>query len=387
MAQFSPLVLESGSFKLAGSGSILNYINFPLTKLYAPSSAYMTALPDPYYFQTSSADVETLSDAVSASVLVFAPQVTPEYQVFAINAILGVRTTTLTGALNGAGVRIGLQTANAQDRSVVQKVASTLTGFTYLNQGSEDAFAFVTPTSIPNTNTTYPAYIQGVLGMPSASFNNVILVQSREPGASAIVASGSLVYNQFIGYSSSLARITSSYGPLVLTSSNVGSRLDAVGSGDVLAQAALPLTASGWQKQVLGTAVSVTSNVAYSNLFTLTGLTAGTRYLVNFYLIASSAAATTGVQVRFISGSTDCRGTFSTPVSATAYSIQNSEGGNNITNLATAWPTANAKALVWGEFTFVKSGSVVPALQLKSEINASAVRAETGSVIFYRALQ
>ena len=283
-----------------------------------------------------------------------------------------------------------MQPANLADRSIIARVASTLTGFTLINQGTKDAFAFVLPASMAAINTIYPATVQGILTNSSTtgSFNNTLLLQSEIDASTVTAASGSLFYNQFIGYTTSSASpVTSSAKSLYISGSGGTTRMGAIGIGDTITGSVLPPTASLWLSQSLAAAVSTTSATAYSTIFTLTGLTVGKTYLVNFYLIGSSAATTTGLQVRAISGSTFYRGAIYSPASATAYSIQNSANGAEITNLSTAWPVANTKALVWGEYTFVKSGSVNPTIELKSEIAASAVTIETGSVVFYRAIE
>jgi hypothetical protein len=117
-------------------------------------------------------------------------------------------------------------------------------------------------------------------------------------------------------------------------------------------------------------------------VFIVTNLTNGAPYLVNFYLIGRSAATGTGVQIRAVSGS-NFNGSIYVPSSATAIGIQNSAGGTDITNLATAFPAATADRLIWGEYTFI-ANSTSHSIELKSEVSASAVSINTGSVIFYR---
>lgn len=375
MAEYFPLINTTGSLSVANSSVLLGPMYYSASLVV--SRSFQTTLPDPYHFITSSADItDNGNQATSQSVAVFTQQTLPEKYYYLGNAILGVRS-----AATATGVRIGLRKANTADGFFVVKTgALSLTAFTYLFQGSADAFAYVAAGTTTATNTTYPAYIQGVFNNSTTTgeFSNRILFQS-ETAQIVTTASGSLFYNTFAGYSSSLNPTQSGF-PLVLSSS----RVSAVPSGDTITQSAIFPTQSRWISQSL--AVNVTNGLsavtAYNNVFTLTGLTTGQRYLVNFYFIASSPLTTTGVQIRAVTGSA-YRGTIYIPTSGTAFSLQNSADGNNITNLATAWQTNNAKRLAYGEYTFVK-GTTDPQIQLKSEVSGSIVTIFSGSVVFYR---
>jgi uncharacterized delta-60 repeat protein len=163
---------------------------------------------------------------------------------------------------------------------------------------------------------------------------------------------------------------------------NSGS-LNTVSGSDTITQSFLPSTSSLWLSQSLATTVVNTSNTVYATVFTLTGLTTGQRYLANLYMIGSSAISTVGFRMRVVTGS-QYMGTLWTPISTTAPAIQNSANGDNITSIiATSWPTSGGKYLVHGEYTFVK-GATDPQVQILTEGNGTAVRAFSGSVIFYR---
>lgn len=373
MAEYLPLILNTGSITTATSRYVINPIYHSASLVV--SRSFQTTLPDPYYFQTSSADLtDNGNQATSQSVFTFTAQTLPEQYYYLTNAILGVRS-----AATATGVRIGLRKANTADGFFVVKTgALSLTAFTYLFQGSADAFAYVAAGTTTATNTTYPAYIQGVLNNSSTTgdFRNTVLFQS-ETAQIVTTTSGSIFYNKFAGYSSSLNPTQSSF-PLIATSSG----LSVMPTGNTITQSVLLPTASRWISQSLATNVTSSLNAVYSNLFTLTGLTTGQRYLVNFYLIASSSLSTTGVQLRAVTGSA-YRGTIYSPTSATAFSIQNSADGNNISNNSTAWEANGVKRLAYGEYTFVK-GATDPQIQMRTEISGSAVIVFSGSVVFYR---
>ena len=375
MAEKLPLIARTGSLRVADSSFVLAPIYFSAST--SVSRSFQTSLPDPYFFQTSSVNTTDNGNQVtSQSLFNFNAQTTPEKYYYLTNAILGVQSAQLA-----TGVRVALKRENTADGFFVIKTgALSLTAFTYLFQGSNDADAFVAPGTTTATNTTYPLYIQGILNnsTTAGNFNNTVFLQS-ETAQTVTSVSGSLFYNQFAGYSSSLNPTASSF-PLILTSS----RIQTIGSGDTLSQSVLPPTQSLWLSQSLATNVTNASNATYVNVFSLTGLTTGQRYLVNFYLIGSTPLTTTGLQIRAITGSA-YRGSVWSPTSATAFSIQNSADGDNITNLSTAWPVNNAKYLSYGEYTFIK-GATDPAIQTKSEINASTVTIFSGSVVFYRAI-
>lgn len=375
MAEKLPLIARTGSLRVADSSFVLAPIYFSAST--SVSRSFQTSLPDPYFFQTSSVNTTDNGNQVtSQSLFNFTAQTTPEKYYYLTNAIIGVQS-----AQAATGVRVALKKENTADGFFVVKTgALSLTAFTYLFQGSNDAAAFVAPASTTATNTTYPLYIQGILSnsTTTGNFSNTIWLQS-ETAQTVTAVSESLFYNQFAGYSSSLNPTQSAF-PLILTSS----RIYTLESGDTVDQSVLPPTESRWFSQSLAANVTNASNTVYVNVFSLTGLTTNQRYLVNFYLIGSTPVTTTGLRLRAVTGSA-YRGSILSPTSATAFAIQNSADGIAITNNSTAWPANNAKRLVYGEYTFIK-GATDPAIQVISEINTSTVTIFSGSVVFYRAI-
>lgn len=376
MADFYPLFYNGVGMEETFTSSILNIVNMPVTR--SISASYNTRMPDSYYFYSQSADITTATNAVSASVFEFTVPNTLEQQYYLVDSVIGVQSTA-----GATGVRMGLQTQNNGDRALAIKAGSTsLTAFVYAYQGTQDAFAFALPGTTTVANTTYPYNIKGWITNSTASvgpFRNVVLVQS-ETNNNVSTQSGSLFYPLYAGYSSSVAPISSSYGSLSLS----GSFIKAISGDDLVTQSVLTPVTTGWTSQSLTVNIATGSNVAYQNLFTLTGLTTGVRYLVNFYLIAQSPLTTTGVQVRAVTGSF-YRGSIYAPSSATALSIQNSADGADITNLNTGWTVNNEKALIWGEYTLVKTAND-PQIQVRSEVSASTVTVFSGSIVFYRPL-
>lgn len=379
MANYYPLYLDAdtGSIKQTGPSHVIRALYLP-TVPGDVANTYITSLPDPYYYQTQSADITDSSNSTSQSLLEFAVPSVSETAYYLFDSLVGLQTTA-----TATGVRIGIQTVNPADSMYTGKVASTLTAFTIRHQGTADAFQFVLPASMAAINTTYPGQIKGFFRNTTTNdeFKNVLLLQSE---TNNIVTSkaGGFMNTSFVGFSSSIAPISSSYGSLSLSSS----KIDAIGGGDLITQSVLPPTRSLWVSQSLGTAVANTSNATYATVFTLSGLEDDRRYLVQFYLIARTAATTTGFRCRAVSGS-DHWGSIYIPTSATALAIQNSAGGTDISNIApTAWPAANGDRLVYGEYLVTKTAGIDPQIQIISEIAGSAVTAGIGSVVFYRPL-
>jgi hypothetical protein len=375
MADFYSLFLESGSIKKATDTHQIRAAFLP-TEVGNVPSTYITLLPDPNFIQTQSADITNASSATSSSLLDFTIPSANEVLYYIFDSLNGLSTTAA-----GTGVRIGIEAENPADSMYTGKVASTTTGFTIANQGTADAFAFVLPGSMAAANVTYPGNIKGFFRNTTntGSFRNTLLLQSETANQVRSI-SGSYLTATFIGYSSSLQPITGSYGNLTISASY----LDTITTGNLITQSILPATKSLWLSQSLAATVSTTSNATYSTVFTLSGLTNGRRYLVQFYLIARSAATTTGFRCRAINGS-NYLGSIYIPTSATAHSITNSSDGNNITNIAGgSWPTANADRLVYGEFMVTKAAGTDPQIQIISEINGSAVTAGIGSLVLYK---
>lgn len=380
MAEYFPLVLLTGTNPVTGSIVQTNnrYVIDPMffSASLVVSRSFQTTLPDPYYFITNSVDLtDSSNQSLTAQLATFRMVARFERYYYLTNALLGIRS-----AATATGIRLAFSRTANSGFFVLKSGALSLTAFTYLFQGSLDIQAFLAAGSTTATNTNYPAYLQGIIFNPNKSTDtsNTILIQS-ETNQTVTMASGSLWYQTFTGYSSSLNPTQSGF-PLILSSSNIA----VVPTGDTVTQSVLFPTQSRWISQSLAANVTGALNATYNNLFTLTGLTTGQRYLVNFYLIASSPITTTGVQLRAVTGSA-YRGTIYSPTSATAFSIQNSADGINIANNSTAWQTNNAKRLAYGEYTFIK-GATDPAIQVRTEISGSIVTIFSGSAVFYRSI-
>jgi hypothetical protein len=371
MASYFPLYINTGSIQTSNSGSLIDFIF--LTSSFS-ASFNTTVLPDPFIFYSSSANTSNALSATSSSLFSFSLPTRAERYYYTADAIIGVRTTATT-----TGVRIGLQKDNVGDGAAIIKVASTLTGYTLANVGTGDGRTFALPASMAAINTKYPAIVKGVYlnSTNTGSFNNIILLQP-ETNNSVTADSRSIFYTEYAGYFLTGSYVTASYSPLYLSAGT----LDVLAVTDTITGSVLPSTSSLWLSQSLAAQVSTTSNTVYSPVFIVRDLTNGAPYLVNFYLIGRSAAIATGVQIRAVSGS-NFNGSIYVPSSTTAVAIQNSAGGTDITNLAGNFPTVNTDNLIWGEYTFI-ANSTSHSIELKSEINASAVSVNTGSVIFYR---
>jgi hypothetical protein len=371
MASYFPLYRDTGSISVTDNRELIDFIF--LTSSFS-ASYNTTVLPDPFIFYSNSLDISNALSATSSSLFSFSLPTRAEKYYYTADAIIGVRTSAA-----GTGVRIGLQRANNADGAAIIKVASTLTGYTLANIGTGDGTTFALPASMAAANTKYPAIVKGVYAnsTTASTFNNQILLQP-ETNNSVTADSRSIFYTEYAGYFLTGSRVTASYSPLYLSAGT----LDILAITDTITGSVLPSTSSLWLSQSLAAQVSTTNTASYSPVFIITNLTNGAPYLVNFYIIGRSAATGTGVQIRAVSGSF-FNGSIYVPSSATAIAIQNSAGGTDITNLATAFPAATADRLIWGEYTFI-ANSTSHSIEMKSEINASAVSSNTGSVIFYR---
>jgi hypothetical protein len=371
MASYFPLYINTGSIQTSNSGSLIDFIF--LTSSFS-ASFNTTVLPDPFIFYSSSANTSNALSATSSSLFSFSLPTRAEKYYYTADAIIGVRTTATT-----TGVRIGLQKNNVDDGAAIIKVASTLTAYTLANVGTGTGTTFALPASMAAINTKYPAIVKGVYtnSTTASTFNNQILLQP-ETNNSVTADSRSIFYTEYAGYFLTSSYVTASYSPLRLGSGT----MQIITGSDIITSSILPSTSSLWLSQSLAAQVSTTSNTVYSPVFIVRDLTNGAPYLVNFYLIGRSAATATGVQIRAVSGS-NFNGSIYVPSSNTAIAIQNSAGGTDITNLAGNFPTVNTDILIWGEYTFI-ANSTSHSIEMKSEINASAVSSNTGSVIFYR---
>jgi hypothetical protein len=377
MAQLTPLFLDTGSIEVASGSRIIVYMHFPVTSS-TISASYNTLLPDPYLVATMSANITNAVSTTSSSLFELIVRGRRENYFYAHNSIVGVSTSA-----TATGVRTGVQRNLTSDAIANIKVSSTLTAHTIACVGSLVGTTFALPGSMVATNTIYPSFVKGLYNNSTASvpINNIILLQP-ETNTLVTAHSGSISYNKFIGYSSSVASINEKSIPLYLST---GSLRPIIG-GHTITSSFLPETSSLWLSQSLATNVANTSATVYATVFTLTGLTTNKRYLANLYMIGTSAAAATGFRMRVVTGSA-YRGTLYTPTSTTAPAIQNSADGADITSItAGTWPTVNVKYLIYGEYTFVK-GALDPQIQILSETAGTAVTAFSGSVIFYRAIE
>jgi hypothetical protein len=376
MAELNLLFLDTGSIRQMTSSlnTVIDYIHLPVTQS-GSSLIFTTNLPDPYLFASQSSVVSIDTNTTSSSLYQYNIRNRVEKYFYSLDAIIGVSTTDLT-----VGVRIGLERSQLANTAFNIRSPSSLTAFTFACVTTLSSTVFVLPAGHAAANTVYPTHIRGLtsntLTSTTSSISNTYLIQP-ETNTLVSAVTGSIFYNQFAGYSSSFAPTSSI--PIYLDSGS----LKIISGSDTIIPSNLPSTSSLWLSQSLATDVANTSNTVYSTVFTLTGLTTEQRYLVNLYMIGSSALATTGFRMRVVTGS-QYNGTLWTPTSTTAPAIQNSANGDNITSItATNWPVANSKYLIHGEYTFVK-GTTDPQVQIISETSGTAVTAVSGSVIFYR---
>jgi len=376
MAELNPLFLSTGSIRQISSSfnAVTDYIHLPISQS-GSSNIFTTTLPDPYLFASLSANVINGVAGTSASIYQYNIPNRVEKYFYASNAIIGISTPAV-----GTGVRIGLQRSQFPNTAFNIKSPISLTSFTFANVTTQATTTFVLPGGHAVANTIYPTHVKGftsnVLTSSTSSISNIYVLQP-ETNQLVSASAGSIFYNQFVGYSSSFTPTSSI--PIYFNSGS----LNTISGSDTVISSALPPTSSLWLSQSLATSVSTTSATVYSNVFTLTGLTTGQRYLTNLYMIGSSAATNNGFRMRVVTGS-QYIGTLWTPTSTTAPAFQNSENGDNITSISTLdWPAANGKYLIYGDYTFVK-GATDPQVQIISENAGTAVTAVSGSVIYYR---
>jgi hypothetical protein len=356
---------------------ILHPILFPVS---TSGNFYYTNLPDAILYFTSSQNA-TSTSTVASTINTRSVKNFQNPQIYSPFYLLGTRTTLAT-----AGPTIRYESLGHFSAGNIT-IASTLTALTRGNFGTVTKVGAVAA-GLAAANTTYPSTMQGVVyGSTLDNNRNIcnhsIALASEDNVNTVTITSSSLYLDRFIGYSSSVAPITASYNPITVS----GSNLINIPTNSTITGSIIFNTSSIWISQSLATNVVNTSNTVYATVFTLTGLTNGKTYLVNFYLIARSAATGTGFRMRVLNGS-NYRGSLFTPTSNTAYAIQNSADGNNITSVtATTWPTANSDRLVYGEYSVTKAAGTDPQIQILSETNGTAVTAGSGSVVFYRVME
>lgn len=384
MANYFPVALVNGTMDLMDATSVVNPAFFPVTKsVTATSNSFATLLPDPYFFQTQSADISIAVNNTSSSVMTFTVPTRQERQYYMSEGILGVSSanSTLTGP------KISIQRANSGDGYFTIRTATSLTAASILNQGTADAMATASMATTVANNIPVPIQLKGFFSNSTqqGTFSNTIMIQTSA-SVSVTSRSGSLYYQHFVGFSSSLARVTSSQSPLSLISGT----LDAIGSGDLITQSVLPPTRSLWVTASLSASVVTnSSNTAWATVFSLTGMTDNKNYLVNYFLRCEAAATTTGVWLRAASGSNYNGFMYSQPsANNNVPDTATSSGSVIIRNtIPTGVPSANSPRIYYGEYTVTKAVGLNPSIEIQSEVNASQVLAQSGSFVMWRLIE
>jgi hypothetical protein len=317
---------------------------------------------------------------VSSSIGSFTVPTRIEKQYYILESILGGRSSVTT-----AGPRISLDRANSGDGVFHTISATSLSGASVFNQGSKDATATSSMATIVAANTNVPIVQKGLLfnSTSTGTFRNILYVQNSG-SATMTVASGSVFYQHFTGLSASLAPFTSSQSPLALISGT----LDAIRGGDLITQSVLPPTASLWVTASLSSTVTNSSNTSWVTAFTLTGMTDGKRYLVNFFVRCGTAATTTGVWLRAASGS-NYNGIIYMFDSANNNfpTVGTSSGSLIISNTFGTGRASIGPRIDFGEYTVTKAAGLNPTIEILSEVNASQVYMQSGSFVLWRALE
>jgi hypothetical protein len=383
MANYFPAALVNGTMDVMSSTTVVNPAFFPMSRsVAATSSSFATLLPDPYVFQTSSTDSTTNVAGTTQSVFNFSVPTRIEKQYYITEAILAGQSATAATT----GPRVSVSRANLADGFFRITAATNLTSVAVRNQGSADAEATASMTTTIANNIPVPISIRGVFSnsTTNGNFSNTVKLDTTA-GVQVSIKSGSTFYNHFVGISSSLAPFTSSRSPIALISGT----LDSIAGGDLITQSVLPFTASYWTTASLAATVTNNSNTAWVTAFTLTGMTDGNRYLVNYFIRCQAAATTTGVRLRAASGSNYTGLLYSiSSGNNSAPSIASSSGSTVLANtIPTGIPSANSPRIFWGEYTVTKATGLNPTIELQSEVNASVVTVQTGSLVMWRALE
>jgi len=385
MANYFPVYLDisTGSIKNTNNTYVLNPINFPTTRsVAATSNSFATLLPDPYLIQTQSSDVSIAVNGASSSVMTFSLPTRQEKYYYASEAILAVSSTSASRT----GPRISIQRSNVGDGFFTIKSATSLTAISLINQGSADNMATASVATVVANNTPVPVGVKGIFlnSTTQGTFSNNIMVQTSA-SINVTSRSGSLFYNHFIGFSSSIAPISSSRAPIAL----INGTLDSIAGGDLVTQSVLLPTQSLWTTSSLsGSTITNTSNTTWVTVFTLTGMTDNKRYLVNYFLRCTSDATTTGVWLRAASGSNHTGFLYSQPSGNNSVDIASSSGSALIENrIPTGVPSANSPRIYYGEYTVTKTAGQNPTIEIMSEVNASQVLAQSGSFVMWRLLE
>lgn len=380
MATYFPLFLSSSGFiKTTTASNVLDYRFFNVT---GSANPYSSSLPDTFYVQTASADVNNAGTNNQVEVINFPVQALKEKAYFLTRAIVGARTATAAQE-----ARVGLTVASAADGLTALEHPSSLTALQYRFYGSADTPAENTSaTTTAAANTNYGDHIYAITqnSSPTTNMSNKVIIVAG--GGATVTADAGTTYmsNEFFGLSSSVTPAISPLDPLTLSGSVSTSRIKVIGTGDTLNESVLPPTSSLWVSQSLATALSTTSATVYTTIFTLTGLVDGARYLVNCYLAARSAATATTVDF-LVSNANNHIGTIWTPETATTYEFLNGADGTELRSEAAAtFAAANADRLVRMEYTFTKAVGSDPTIAFKSETGGTTVTVQAYSMVFYR---
>jgi hypothetical protein len=380
MANYFPVIVESGSIKQMTNRYVIDPIHFYMTRSVSPTSgSYATRLPDPYYVQTSSADVTVTSNTVSSSVIPFSLKVRPETQYYIHESILAGRSATAATT----GPRVSVERQNLTDGFFKIMAATSLTAVAIRNQGTADAQATASMTTTVANNVPVPIGIKGVFqqSTTTGTFLNTIKTVTAG-GISTTIKSGSVSMNHFAGISSSVTPTTASSTPLTILSGT----LDDIRGGNLVTASVLPLTATSWfTKSLVTPTAGITSSVlnTWEQVF-FTGGTTGATYLVHFFLRCSSPATTTGVWVR-TAGCLNYNGFIYThPSSNNSVHVSSSSGSNAIENRqATGIPSIDSPRIFYGEYTFEKNANN-NTIDIMTEVNGSTITCTTGSFVMYR---
>lgn len=379
MADYYPLFIDSGKIATTTKSHILDYRFYNVT---GAANPYSSSLPDTFYVQTASIDVQNLGTNNQVEVINFPLQARPEKSFFLTRAIVGARTATAAQE-----ARVGLTVGSTADGLTALEHPNSLTTLVYRFYGSEDTKADNTSASTTAaSNTNYGDHIYAITENSSPTTdvsNKVILVAG---GGATVTADAGTTYlsHEFFGVSSSIIPRMASQNPIILSGSASNPRMKVMDSSDFITSSVLPSTSVGWVSQSLATALSTTSATVYTTIFTLTGLVDGARYLVNCYLAGQSPATATTIDF-LVSNANNHIGTIWTPETATSYEFLNGADGTELRSEAAAtFAAANADRLVRMEYTFTKAAGQNPTIAFKSETGGTAVTIQAYSMVFYR---
>lgn len=380
MAKVFPLYI-SGSGKVTQTSSS-TLIDHRYLQLSGSTSPYPTSLPYTYNIKTAASDATSTSNTVTTPFITFTSPARKEKSYYLTTAIVGASSTA-----TAAAPQIGIEIESVGGGFSWLEHASGLSALQYRFYGTADTLTInTTAGNVSNADTFVPDHLWAVTEntSPSSSIINELVFQSTATNRTATLDSSTTYFsNEFFGVSSSIVPKNAPSGSLTISGSTTTSRYTLMKSGDTIDDAALPPTASLWVSQSTTVALTNNTSATYTNIFTLTGLVDGARYLVNFFLIGRSGATGTALHLRAQNANNFC-GTFYIPNGTTTYTLQNSIDGTSIISAPNAgWPVANTDYLVRGAYTFTKAAGLNPVLDFKSE-SATTVTIQAESVIYYK---